>query len=106
MATYEPKRQRTDPTAKAPEDEKPKSPMATAKDLIQASVESLQPEAATILNRLGGEYLVCQPRHYAKTLQIDKFENNEEYIPKSVRIKFELSSSKIVKQGEEFASLV
>ena len=80
--------------------------MASAKKSITDSVESLQPEAASILNRLGSEHVVCLHRLFTKTALVSKFETNEKFIPRSARIKFELTSSKLAKpQKEEYESI-
>ena len=99
-----PKRTRFDASALSPSDTA-STPMATARESLKTSVESLQPEIATILLRLGTDFLLCSHKKYIKSQQVKKIEDDEEFIPKSARVKFELKCSKLVEQDEEYISL-
>ena len=99
-----PKRTRFDASALSPSDTA-STPMATARESLKMSVESLQPEIATILLRLGTDFLVSSHKKYIKSQQVKKIEDDEEFIPKSARVKFELKCSKLVEQDEEHISL-
>jgi len=97
------KRTRFDSAALSPSDS-PTTPMAAARQSITTSVESLQPEIARILSRLGVELLVCFHKLQLKRNQVKKFDD-ENFIPISARINFTLKGSKLVEQDEEFTSL-
>ena len=80
--------------------------MGAAKESIRKSVASLLPNAATILSRLGKEFVVDLHKHFAKDKQAKKYDEDEKYIPISARVKFALSGSKLVEQDQEYISLV
>ena len=100
----DPKRQRTDAGAAIPSDTAATTPMGKAKATLKASVASLRPELATILTRLGNEYLLCLHRENSKTVQVTKLETTE-YIPISARVKFSLRNSKLVDGEEDYKAL-
>ena len=102
----DPKRPRTEAAAAIPTDTAATTPMGKAKATIQASVESLRPELATILTRLGNEYILCLHKEYSKSEQVTKLETNDDYIPISARVKFSLQNSKLVEQEEDYKTLV
>lgn len=98
------KRTRIDASAVSPSDTA-STPMAVARNSINTYVESLQPEVATILKRLGIGYLVSLHKLNIKIQQVNKFEDDEELIPISARVNFTLKCSKLVEQDEEYLSL-
>ena len=99
-----PKRQRFDASALSSSD-LAATPMATARKSLLTYVESLQPSIATILSRLGVEFLVCLHKLSTKTNQAKKFEDDPDLIPKSARIKFALKANKLVEQDAEYIRL-
>lgn len=101
----EPKRSRTDAAA-VNSSETATTPMAAAKESLRMSVVSLQSEIATLLSKLGNELVVALHKRNTKQRQVSKFESDDEFIPKSARVKFELKCSKLVEQDEEYLSLV
>ena len=105
MSAPQTKRTRQDATAKNPTSEK-ETPMGVAKESVRKAVESLLPSAATILARLGKEFVVSLHKHYTKDKQAKKFDEDVDYIPISARVKIALTGSKLVEQDQEFLSLV
>ena len=101
-----PKRACTDAAAATPSDTAVKTPMDQAKATINASVVSLRPELATILVRLGEEYVLCLHKQNSKTEQVDKLEKDDDYVPISARVKFSLRNSKLVEQEQDYQTLV
>ena len=79
--------------------------MEQAKITLKASVESLQTEIATILSRLGSEYLVCLHRQYSKERQVKRVKDDVDFSPTLTRVKFALKASKLVEAEEEFQTL-
>ena len=67
---------------------------------------SLQPKLASVLSCLAVDYLVCCHKHYQKGLQVKRFTDNKDWIPKSARNNFDLKGSKLVEQDEEYTTLV
>ena len=102
----DPKRPRTEAAAALPTDTAATTPMGKAKARIQASVESLRPELASIFTRLGNEYILCLHKEYSKSEQVNKLETDDDYIPISARVKFSLRNSKLVEQEEDYITLV
>ena len=102
---HSPKRARTDAAAITPSD-MAKSPMAAARESIATTAASLQPKLASVLSRLAVDYLVCCHKHYQKGLQVKRFTDDEDWIPKSARNNFDLKGSKLVEQDEEYTTLV
>ena len=99
------KRTRFDSSALSPSDAVI-TPMAAGKESLRTSVASLQPEVATILFRLGSEYRLCLQKTHSRQRQVKKFADDDEYIPKSARVKFTLKCSKLVEQETEYLTLV
>ena len=99
------KRTRFDSSALSPSDAVI-TPMAAAKESLRTSVASLQPEVTTILFRLGSEYLLFLQKTHSRQRQVKKFADDDEYIPKSARVKFTLKCSKLVEQETEYLTLV
>ena len=58
----DPKRPQTEAAAAIPTDTAATTPMGKAKATIQASVEWLRPELASILTRLGNEYITGEKK--------------------------------------------
>ena len=75
----ESKRLRFDTSALSPSD-KAATPMGTAKEAIKDAVVLLQPEMATILSRLGTEFLLCLHRENSKSSQLKKLEDDPKYV--------------------------
>ena len=104
MSSSSTKRVRFDSAASSPSDSAP-TPMAAARKSITASVESLLPEIASILSRLGIEILVGFHKLELKRRQVKKFADDPDYIPISARVKFALNGSKLVEQDAEYLNL-
>lgn len=103
--TSQAKRTRIDASARSPSTTA-SSPMAIARQAIDSSVESLHPEIAIILSRLGLELLLIHHKRFSKTRRVAEFDNDEDYIPISARCNFTLKCSKLVEQDEEYLNLV
>jgi hypothetical protein len=99
------KRTRFDATALAPSD-KAVTPMASARQSLHSHCASLQPEIATILSKLGLERLQVLHKLSHKSSQAKKIEEDTSFIPRSARVNFALSASKLVEQDVEYTSLV
>ena len=105
MSVQQTKQTRLDASANPITSEK-ETPMGLAKESVQRAVESLLPSAASILSRLGKEFVVDLHKHHAKKKQVKRYDEDEMYIPISARVKFNLSGSKLVEQDQEYISLV
>ena len=105
MASDSPKRLRFDASAVSPADSAT-TPLATARQAFKTTVASLQPELATILERLANEFLVCLHKKKLKELQVKQYEDDVEKLPRAAKVNFGLQGSKLVAQDEEFISLV
>ena len=103
MASTSPKRSRFDASAESPSDSAT-TPMASARQSLKSCVESLHPDIATILSRLGLELLVVFHKLATKQHKVTQFENEASYIPISARCKFTLSCSKLVEQDTEYTN--
>jgi hypothetical protein len=99
------KRTRFDASALCPSD-KAATPMASARLSLQTHCASLQPEIASILSKLGSERLQVLHKLSHKSTQAKKIEDDPEFIPRSARVNFALSASKLVEQDAEYTRLV
>ena len=90
------KRTRFNSTAISPDDDTKITPMKAGKKSLAGAVESLQSQVAAILTKLGSSVLACHHKQYIKERQACKLEDDDEFIPISARVKFELKSSKKV----------
>jgi hypothetical protein len=79
--------------------------MAAARQLLHAHCASLQPEIATILSRLGLDRLQNLHKFSHKEIQSKKIEDDVNFIPRSARVNFALSTSKLVEQDAEYTRL-
>lgn len=107
-ATNQSKRTRIDATAQATASSatsKPKSPMAHADKHIEEHVASLLPNIATILEKLSKDHLRLRAKANNKSKQINKMTTDEEYIPRSARVAFKLTGSKMVAESPEYIAL-
>ena len=102
-----PKRVRFDSTAKEPsgEDRQQATPKSLADSLIRRHVASLQPQLATILEKLGLSHIDLLHKLHSKKLQIDRMESSDEFIPRSARIEFMFHMSKAAGERPEFIAL-
>jgi hypothetical protein len=98
------KRTRFDATAITPAD-KAITPMAAARQSLHAHCASLQPEIATILSKLGLERLQTLHKFSHRDTQAKKIEDDDDFIPRSARVNFALSASKLVEQDVEYTRL-
>ena len=103
------KRTRFDTTAHVPATEDTKdaatSPMSVASQHIRTHLTSLRPQIATILEKLAFAVLRLQAKQHNKQRQISKMESDAEFIPRSTRLKFELTASKTAELSMEFVAL-
>ena len=98
------KRVRIDSSALSPEDAIA-TPMAAARSTLQNHCESLQPEIATLLSTLGKDHLLLMQKILHKTTQIKKLLDDDDLIPRSARIKFTLSTSKLAEADPGYTGL-
>jgi hypothetical protein len=81
------------------------SPITVAESTIQTSVASLRSELATIISKLGREHIVLLINLDSKKSILKKLNDNEDFIPRSARLAFQLSGSKRTEQRPEFIAL-
>ena len=98
------KRLRFDTSVRSPDDEAV-TPLAAAKKTLATHCASLQPQIASLLLRLGQQHLSYLHRIWSKQQQISKLENDEQFIPRSARVQFVLTSSKLAEKDEEYLRL-
>ena len=106
------KRVRVDPTAATIPDPSDadtsvrlKVPKARASAAIAAHTETLLPQLSTILKNLGESHLDLLHRYYNKNTQLLRMEPDETIIPRSARLKFELSVPKSIEELPDFITL-
>ena len=100
------KRVRFDHTANEPNGESRQvTPKSLADSLIRRHVASLQPQFATILEKLGLTHLDLLHKLYGKKLQVTRMESSEEFVPRSARIEFMFHMSKAANERPEFITL-
>ena len=104
MSENQTKRLQFDSSAVSPAD-KAKTPLASARQTFKTTVASLQPELATILDRLANDLVTCLHRQTLKEQQVSEYESDEDKIPRSAKVKFDLQGSKLVEQDKEFQDL-
>jgi hypothetical protein len=95
------KRTRFDVSALTPAD-KAITPMAAARQSLHAHCALLQPEISTILSKLGLERLQTLHKFSHKEIQEKKIEDDDNFMPRSARVNFSLSASKLVEQDAEY----
>ena len=106
------KRARFDPSAQLPAsdnqaDKKATSPMSVAMQHIRDHLSSLRPEFASILEKHASAALSAKAETYKKQRNLTKMETDETVIPRSARVKFDLTSKhKPVETSTEFVTLV
>lgn len=100
----QPKRTRFDSSVRSPDDS-PTTPMAAAKETLRNHCASLQPEIATLLSNLGKEHLLLLQKIALKTSQLQKLVDDDTLIPRSARIKFALTTSKLAEANEGYIRL-
>jgi hypothetical protein len=98
------KRTRFDATAQGPTNQV-LLPLALATGHVQSHTESLLPEIQGILNKLGIDYIKLCQRADQKFHRIKKMSSDEEYIPNSARLNFELRVSSDAVIDPDFVSL-
>ena len=98
------KRVRIDSSALSPDDAIA-TPMAAAQLSLKSHCASLQPEIATLLSTLGKEHLLLMQRTLHKVTQVKKLSDDEDLIPRSARIKFVLSTSKLAEADQGYLDL-
>ena len=107
------KRTRFDPTAAMPTGEdsttavgQPSgSPTAMAESFIRKHVQSLHPQIATILERLGLRHLKLLVTANNKAKHIRRMTDDQDFVPRSARVNFEFHVSKPAEESPEFTAL-
>lgn len=107
-----PKRVRLDPTATMIPDKSSeiiakssKVPKAAASASISAHTATLLQPLASVMKTIGDKRLDLLHRHYNKALQLSRLKSDESIIPRSCRLKFELSAEKAVLELPDFIKL-
>ena len=108
----QPKRPRSDTTA-APHSENPTavssqgktSPKALALEMITVHVESFLPVLNPILSNTGRQFIDLLHRRHNKQRQFDRMSADDETIPRSARIEFQLLAPKNVLERPDFIEL-
>jgi hypothetical protein len=78
------------------------TPKAIADAFIKTHVTSLQPQLASILEKLGLQYLDLLHSLYNKKSQISKMESNEEFIPCLAQIDLNSICPRMLKNSQSF----
>ena len=107
------KRTRFDPAAAMPTGEdsttavgKPSSsPTAMAESFVRKHVQSLHPQIATILERLGLRHLKLLVKANNKAKHIRRMTDDQDFVPRSARVDFEFHVSKPAEESPEFTAL-
>ena len=106
------KRVRVDPSATTTPDStsaataaRLKVPKARASAAIAAHTATLLPNLSTILQNLGDDHLNLLHRYYNKSNQLRRMEPDDSIIPRSARLKFELSVPKSIEDLPDFLTL-
>lgn len=81
------------------------TPKAIADSFIKTHVASLQPQLASILEKLRLQHLDLLHSLYNKETQITRMERIDEFIPRSARIDFKFHMSKNAEERPEFLAL-
>ena len=103
--TKQNKRLRFDSSVRSPEDQSTATPLASAKQTLEAHCASLQPQIAHLLSRLGKQHLTLLHQIWTRTRQAKKLEDDEQFIPRSARVKFALTTSKLAETDAEYIRL-
>ena len=106
------KRVRVDPTVTAIPDPastinsaRLKVPKARASATIAAHTATLLPQLSTIMQTLGDAHMDLLHRHYNKSNQLCRMESDDTIIPRSARLKFDLSVPKSIDELPDFLQL-
>jgi hypothetical protein len=81
------------------------APKTLAESFIRGHVASLQPQIATILEKLGCQHIQLLAKLDNKTKQVTRMEEDDEFTPRSARVEFQFHMSKEATESAEFASL-
>ena len=82
-----------------------KMPKARASAAIAVHTATLLRQLSTILQTLGDKHLDLLHRHYNKSTQLRRMEPDDTIIPRSARLKFELSVPKCIEELPDFLTL-
>jgi len=82
-----------------------KVPKARASAAIAAHTATLLPQLSIILQNLGDTHLDLLHRYYNKSNQLRRMEPDDSIIPRSARLKFELSVPKSIEELPDFLTL-
>ena len=81
------------------------TPKALADAFVLAHVESLQPQLASILQKLGEQHISHLHKLHNKAKQIERMERDLDFIPQSARFEFTFHMSQAAETWPEFISL-
>jgi hypothetical protein len=95
----------SEPTSSRKDDSTRKPPKALAESFIRSHVASLQPQLATILEKLGIQHLNLLAKADNKDTMISKMESDPAFIPRSARLDFTLHMSKKAEATAEYHAL-
>jgi hypothetical protein len=76
-------------------------PKSLAESFIRSHIASLHPEIQTIIERFGKEHLVLLNKVDHKRSQVQHMVDDDDFIPSSARVSFEITTSKLVKETPE-----
>ena len=94
------------PTTDTPSEKKATTPMAIAMSHIEDHLSSLRTEFASILTKYAADVLKAKVTAYLKKRTLGRMETDETVVPRSARVKFDLTSKyKQVEISEEFITL-
>ena len=78
------------------------SPIAAARDHVNSHAVTLHDKPAKIIVCCDAYFMTRRQNIYYKILSQHKLKSDDEYVPNSAHIKFELSVEKGTKDGEDF----
>ena len=101
------KRAKTDKSASVPTSDQPKQPtaMEAAKACVLQHIAMLKPTLQTIFEEVAMDHIKILVKAENKRFHISKMVDEEDFIPRSARIKFDLKMSKKVDELPEFKTL-
>ena len=99
-----PKRLRIEPQA-TNMDSKLRTPIEVATEQIETHTASLQSQLGTIVNRAAKTHLAHLVKYHHKTSQLSKMADDDTFIPRSARFRFQLKATKATEHSTELQAL-
>jgi len=101
------KRAKTDKSASVPTSDAPKQPtaMEAANECVVRHIATLKPTLQPILEEVAMDHIRILVKAENKRFHISKMEDEEDFIPRSARLKFDLNVSKRTDELPEFKTL-